>query len=230
MQERGRRGCRGDERVKETGDKGEDELEALETRIPFLLPPCNRHTHAGHRQPTLLRSKGNSTLKPRLTGLGLPITATRSSPGSGSGAARPPVSVAPAHSWRRARGAGLGAARGRGTGAGEAAPGRWPEAWGVGGKECKADVRSQDGPGSSRVRQGGSAGPVKGLLGRGPGDVVPREGSGSPAPARRCQGTNDFPNLPTGPPETEWKVQEEGQGKPLPRTAARAGHSGGRNW
>lgn len=61
-------------------------------------------------------------------------------------------------------------------------------------------------------------------------DAVPGAGLGSPAPERRCRGTDDFPNLPPGPPETEWEVQEEELGKPLPRTAARAGHSGGRNW
>lgn len=103
-------------------------------------------------------------------------------PGSGSGAARPPVSVAPAHSWRRARGAGLGAAGGRGTGAGGGSS--WPLARGLGGwgGECKADVRSQDGPGSGRERRGGSARPGKDLLGRGNRGRGTQGRLGSPAP------------------------------------------------
>lgn len=207
-----------------------------EISTPFLLSPCRTHarTYTHPHPPTpapdnpLCSGQRSSTLKPRLAGLGLPITAARPSPGSGSGAARPPVSVAPAHSWRRARGAGLGAAGGRGTGAGGGSS--WPLARGLGG----GDARLTSGPETAREAAGkggvGAGGPEGVSWAGGAEDAVPGAGLGSPAPERRCRGTDDFPNLPPGPPETEWEVQEEERGKPLPRTAARAGHSGGRNW
>lgn len=198
---------------------------------PFFSHPA-KHTHShthipGHRQPSLLRSKGSSTLKPRLAGsafpaqsgphpdlvpelLGLLSQLLQLTHGAG------PVG----RGWGR-----LGAA---GRGLGEAAPGRWPEAWEGG------DARLTSGPKTAREAAGKGGVEARGPEGvswaGGAEDVVPGAGMGSLAPKRRCQGTDDFPNLPPGPPETEWEVQEEEQGKPLPRTAARAGHSGGRNW
>lgn len=83
---------------------------------------------------------------------------------------------------------------------------------GGGGRECKADVRPRDGPGSGRERRGGSAGPGKDLPGRGSRGRGTQGRVGVSGTERRCQGTNDFPNLPPGPPETEWEVQEEEQG------------------
>lgn len=198
---------------------------------PFFSHPA-KHTHSHtHPRPQATQSaqvKGKQHTQATPGRLGLPSTVVRPSPGSGSGAARPPVSVAPAHSWRRARGAGLGAAGGRGTGAGGGSS--WPLARGLGG----GDARLTSGPKTAREAAGKGGVEARGPEGvswaGGAEDVVPRAGMGSLAPKRRCQGTDDFPNLPPGPPETEWEVQEEEQGKPLPRTAARAGHSGGRNW
>lgn len=141
----------------------------LEVRIPFLLSPCETHTATqtyipGHRQSSLLRSKGSSTLKPRLAGSASPAQSSGPHPdlvpellGLLSQLLQLTHGAGPVgRGWGR-----LGAA---GRGLGEAAPGRWPEAWEGG---CKADVRPQDRPGSSRERRGESPWPGRGQLGRG---------------------------------------------------------------
>jgi hypothetical protein len=53
--------------------------------------------------------------------------------------------------------------------------------------------------------------------------VVPRAGQGS-QPQETLPNNRQLPQSSSRPPETEREVQEEAQGKPLPRTAARAGH------
>lgn len=114
----------------------------LEVRIPFLLSPCETHTHThshidipGNRQPSLLRSKRSCTLKPRLAGSASPVQQSGPHPdlvpellGLLSQLLQLTHGAGPVgRGWGR-----LGAA---GRGLGEAAPGRWPEAWGGGGMQ-----------------------------------------------------------------------------------------------
>lgn len=218
---------RGEERVK-TGDKGKMNRRHLETRIPFLLPPCNTQTHT---------ATGNSLCSGQ----------REAAHSSHAWPARPPhhSHQALTRIWFRSCSASCLSCS-----SSLMAPGPWG---GVGGGWGPRDggwgrqllaagprpgwggnARLTSGPKTAREAAGKGGveahGQERVCWAGGAEDVVPGEGSGSPAPERRCQGTNDFPNLPPGPPETKWEVQEEEQGKPLPRTAARAGHSGGRNW